>query len=145
MKKESFSYSFVTSKPATEVFRILLDVKRWWSGLYEETIDGKSQKTGDEFTFKAGGGVHYSKQKLVELIPDQKIEWLVTESVLSFLKHRGEWNDSMIRFELAADGKNTRVTFTHEGLVPQIECYDSCASAWTNYLDNLKEALKAAS
>ena len=45
----------------------LLNVDQWWSGLYEETIKGKSHHLNDEFTFEAGQGMHYSKQKLVEL------------------------------------------------------------------------------
>ena len=141
MKKENFNYSFVTTRTAEEVFNLLLDVKQWWSGLHEETIKGKSQDTGDAFTFNAGGGAHYSKQELAELVPNKKIVWLVTDSKLSFLHDTAEWTGTKIRFDLAADGKNTKVTFTHEGLVPGIECFDSCSGAWTGYLHNLQEAL----
>jgi uncharacterized protein YndB with AHSA1/START domain len=140
-KQTHFSYSFKTPRPAKEVFDLLLDVKHWWSGLYEETIKGKSVKPGDEFTFRAGGGMHYTKQKLVELIPGKRIVWLVTESELSFLNHPAEWEGTKIRFDLSTEGKDTQVTFTHEGLVPQIECYDNCSNAWTGYLNNLKKAL----
>ena len=48
-------------------------------GLYNETVLGKSEKVGDEFSFSAGGGAHYSNQKLVELIPNKKIQWFVTD------------------------------------------------------------------
>lgn len=142
MKKDNFSYSFKTSKPASEVFEFLLNIEQWWSGLYEETITGKSKKVNDEFTFKAGGGAHATKQKLVELVRDKKIVWLVSESNLSFLKDTAEWNGTKLRFDLSAEKNMTTVTFTHEGLEPQIECYDACSSAWTGYLDNLKKKLK---
>jgi hypothetical protein len=142
MNKDNFSYSFKTSKPINEVFELLLEIEQWWSGLYEENIQGKSQSENDEFTFKAGGGVHYSKQKLIELVPDKKIVWLVTDSNLSFLENTAEWNCTKIRFDLSKDETNTKVIFTHEGLVPQIECYGACSSAWTSYLDNLKKKLK---
>lgn len=141
MKQQNFSYSFKTPRPANEVFDLLLDAKQWWSGLYEETIKGKSQKTGDEFTFKAGGGLHLTTQKLVELIPGKRIVWLVTKSELTFLNDPAEWEGTKIRFDLSADGKNTEVRFTHEGLSPEIECYGNCSSAWTGYLNNLKKAL----
>ncbi len=140
-KKGSFSYSFKTSKTADEVYELLLNIDQWWSGLFEENIEGKSKKINDEFSFKAGGGVHYSKQKLVELIPGKKIVWLVTDSNLSFLKAPSEWNGTKICFVISSDKNKTEITFTHEGLVPQIECYDSCSGAWNGYLDNLKKKL----
>ncbi len=141
MKKDNFSFSFQTSKPAQEVFELLLNIEQWWSGLFNETIKGKSKAVNDEFTFKAGDGAHYSKQKLTELVPDKKIVWLITESELSFLNHPTEWNGTKISFELAKDGKDTKVTFMHEGLVPQMECYDACSGAWTGYMNNLKKKL----
>lgn len=143
MKKENYTYSFVTPKTTSAVFNLLQDIKQWWSGLYNETIKGKSRNVGDEFTFEAGDGVHYSKQKLTELVPDKTIAWEVTDSKLSFLNDPTEWNGTKIKFELSPEGNNTKVTFTHEGLVPQIECYDSCSSAWTGYLSNLKKKLSS--
>lgn len=141
MKKENFSYSFKTSKSADEVYELLLHIDQWWSGLFEESIEGKSQNINDEFSFNAGGGVHYSKQKLVELIPGKKIVWLVTDSKLSFLKTPNEWDGTKIGFAISSDNNKTEVTFTHDGLVPQIECYDSCTGAWNGYLDKLKKKL----
>lgn len=141
MKKENFNYSFKTAKPIDDVFAILLDVRQWWSGLFEETIKGKSQMPNDEFTFKAGGGIHYTKQKLTELVPNKKIVWAVTESNLSFLKHPSEWEGTKFRFDLLTEGKSTIVTFTHEGLVPEIECYKDCSAGWTGYLNKLEKAL----
>jgi len=63
-----------------------MDPKNWWVGLFGETIEGESNHINDEFSFRDGDGVHYSNQKLIELVPNEKIVWLVTESKLSFLK-----------------------------------------------------------
>jgi activator of Hsp90 ATPase-like protein len=142
MKKENFSYSFKSSKTPTEVFELLPDVEQWWSGFYEETIKGKSQQVNDEFTFNAGGGAHYSKQKLVELIPDKKITWLVTDSKLNFLSDTNEWTGTRICFDISTEENMTRVTFTHDGLVPEVECYNACSSGWTKYLGKLKSRLQ---
>ncbi|MDX2174191.1 MAG: SRPBCC domain-containing protein [Bacteroidota bacterium] len=142
MKKDNFSYSFKTSKAPEEVYKLLLDIEEWWSGLYEETISGKSKKVNDEFTFEAGGGVHNTTQKLVELIPHKKIVWLVTKSNLSFLSKPNEWENTKICFDLSQKEDKTIVTFTHDGLTPQIECYNACSGGWTGYLDNLKKKLK---
>jgi hypothetical protein len=142
MKAENFTYSFNSSKTPEEIFELLLTIEQWWSGLYEETIAGKSHKLNDEFSFEAGNGVHYSKQKLVELIPDKKIVWLVTESKLNFLSDPGEWIDTKICFNISTEENKTIVTFTHDGLTPQIECYNNCSGAWTGYLENLKKKLE---
>lgn len=142
MKKENFTYSITSSKTPGEVFRLLLQVEQWWSGFYEETITGKSEALNDEFIFKAGGGAHYSKQKLTELIPNKKIVWLVTDSKLTFLSDADEWTNTTICFDISTGENNTKITFTHDGLVPQIECYRECSSGWTKYLEKLKQTLK---
>ena len=141
MKEDSFKKSFKTSKSAEEVFNLLLDIEQWWSGIYGEEINGESKKIGDEFTFKAGGGAHYSKQKLIELIPNEKVVWLITDSTLSFLSNTGEWINTKIGFTISTEENSTVVTFMHEGLVPQIECYNACSGGWTRYLDKLEEKL----
>ncbi|MEO8172675.1 MAG: SRPBCC domain-containing protein [Sediminibacterium sp.] len=142
MTNQNFQYSFTTSKKQNDVFAHLIDPKNWWMGLFGETIEGKSNNINDEFSFKAGDGVHYSRQKLVELVTDKKIIWLVTESNLSFLKKPNEWAATKICFDIKKESDKTKVTFTHEGLIPQIECYGGCSSAWTQYLQNLQEHLK---
>ncbi len=142
MKKENFTYSFKSSKTPEAIFELLLDIEQWWSGLFEETIEGKSHKLNDEFSFKAGNGVHYSKQKLIELIPNKRIVWLVTDSKLNFLSDPSEWTNTKICFDISREGDKTIVTFTHDGLTPQIECYTNCSGAWTGYLENLKKKLE---
>ena len=142
MANQNFQYSFTTSKKIDEVFTHLIDPKNWWVGLFSETIAGKSHLINDEFSFRAGEGVHYSNQKLIERVVNKKISWLVTESNLSFLKNTNEWAGTKICFDLEKEGNNIKITFTHDGLMPQIECYDNCSSAWTQYLQNLKADLK---
>ena len=56
MANKDFTYSFETAKKPEEVFGLLLQIPQWWSGLYEETIEGKSDKVNDTFSFAAGRG-----------------------------------------------------------------------------------------
>jgi hypothetical protein len=141
MSNKNFTYSFSTPHSAKEVFELLLHIDKWWSGLYGETITGKSEAINDEFSFAAGGGAHYSKQQLIELIPNNKIAWKVIDSKLSFLSDTGEWTGTTFSFHIATEGNGSRITFTHNGLVPEIECYNSCSNGWTQYLDQLKQKL----
>jgi hypothetical protein len=138
---ENYTYSFTTRKSAKEVIELLLDIEKWWSGVYEETITGKSQNIGDEFSFLAGGGMHFSKQKLMELSTDKKVVWQVTESNLSFLKNPSEWENTKLVFDISEIQNKTQITFTHEGLEPNIECYAACSQGWTQYLQNLNHKL----
>lgn len=142
MTNQNFQYNFSTSKKSSEVFAHLINPKNWWVGLFGETIEGKSEAINDEFSFRAGDGVHYSNQKLIELVTDQKIVWLVTESNLSFLKNTNEWAGTKICFDIEKVDNKTKITFTHDGLIPQIECYGGCSGAWTQYLQNLQADLQ---
>ena len=139
---KDFKFNLESSDTAKSIFETLLNVRSWWIGLYSETIEGDTKKLNDEFTFSAGGGAHYSKQKLVELIPDKKIVWMVTDSNLNFLAKPNEWTGTKICFDISTKGNKNQITFTHQGLVPKFECYNGCAGAWTKYLENLASKLK---
>jgi hypothetical protein len=145
MKEQDFTTTIVVDQTPEEVFNTILNVRAWWSGLYDESFEGSSKKVGDEFSFRAGGGAHYTNQKLVELVPNKKVTWLVTESNLSFADTTDEWTGTKISFEIFGEGDKTKIVFTHIGLVPEFECYDSCAPAWTQYMqERLTAALNKA-
>ena len=139
MTSKDFQFSFDTAWSPHKLFQHLIDPRRWWIGLYGEDIQGQSQAVGDEFTFEAGDGVHYSRQKLDEIIPDRRIKWNVMESNLSFLAHPNEWAGTSICFDIKSENGKSTVTFSHVGLTPGIECYDQCSSAWTSYMQNLRK------
>lgn len=136
MNTKSFTTTLLVNQTPEEVFKAVLNVRGWWSGYYSEEFKGGTEKLNDEFSFRAGGDVHYSKQKLVEVIPNKKIVWLVTESKLSFLEKTDEWTGTRVIFDISKKGNKTQLTFTHEGLTPEIECYNACAPAWTQYVEN---------
>jgi len=121
-----YTTSFTTNQTPEEAFAAINNVGAWWQG----EISGKSSKLGDEFTYRYEK-IHYSKQKVTELVPGKKVTWLITDSSLDFLKDKTEWNGTTITFEIGWAGKKTEVRFTHKGLTPDIECYDACSSAWS--------------
>jgi hypothetical protein len=141
MKNQNFSYSFQSSKTPAAIFDLLLHVDQWWSGIFGETITGKSQNVDDEFSFYAGEGMHFSKQKMIELVPDKRVAWRVSDSKLTFLSDTAEWTGTRFYFDISEEGGKTKVTFTHEGLLPSLECYNSCSGGWTKYLNALKEKI----
>lgn len=128
---KNFSTSFSVKKSPHEVFKAVTNVRGWWS----QNIQGDTEKQGDEFIFEVPG-IHFSRQKLVEVIPDHRVVWLVTEADMPFLKDRSEWVNTKVIFDIANDNGKTKLTFTHEGLVPQLECYNACMPAWTQYIEH---------
>ncbi|UFH32220.1 hypothetical protein LNP04_00530 [Chryseobacterium sp. C-71] len=104
--------------------------------MHNEIITGNSEEINDEFTFSAGNGAHNSVQKILI-----KISWEVIGSNLTFLKMPDEWTGTKINFDVSTEGNQTKFTFTHNGLIPQFECYEGCSNAWLQYLENLKNYL----
>ena len=49
-----------------------------------------------------------------------------------------------MRFDVVATADGTEVRFTHEGLVPQVECFGVCKVAWSEYvLGSLKDRIES--
>lgn len=131
MATQDFTVTFLADKTPEEVFNAVNNVRGWWI----DHIEGNSEKLNDEFAVRFAD-IHYSKQKLIELIPSSKIVWLITDSQLNFLQDKQEWNGTKISFDITKKGDQTELRFTHIGLVPKIQCYNDCSNAWQDYISN---------
>jgi uncharacterized protein YciI/uncharacterized protein YndB with AHSA1/START domain len=124
---KSFTATIEIPKPPAEVFHALTQgVPNWWGG---KDYSGSSSKLNDVFIVNHPGA-HYSKQKLAELVKDEKIVWHVEESKLDWLKVQDEWTNTRMIFEIIHTGYSSILLFTHEGLVPEKESYARCSEGW---------------
>jgi Activator of Hsp90 ATPase homolog 1-like protein len=130
MTVTDYTTTILVDQTPKEVFNAINNVRGWWQG----EIEGSTDKLNDEFTYRMEE-FHFSKQKLIEVIPDKKVVWLVTESRLNFIKKKSEWTGTKISFEISKEQNKTQVHFTHMGLVPEIECYGGCSSAWSQLIE----------
>jgi len=131
VKSQNYSTAFTVDRTPEEVFAAVNNVRGWWSG----NIEGNTNKLGDEWTYRYKD-IHYSKQKITELVPGKKVVWLVLDSYLNFIEDKSEWNGTKITFEIGKKGDKTEVRFAHLGLVPEVECYDACSNAWGGYVNS---------
>jgi|SRR6185312_13641592 len=126
MENKDFTTSFLVDQTPGEVFAAINRVSDWWQG----EIKGGASKLNDEFTYQMEE-FHFSKQKVVEFVPNKKVVWLVTDSKLTFTKDVSEWTGTKIVFEITEKDNKTQLRFTHMGLAPTIECYNDCSNAWS--------------
>lgn len=128
---KGFTSTILVDQSPEVVFNAINNVRGWWS----QSVVGGTERINDEFIFEVKG-VHRSKQKVIESVPGKRVVWLVTESDMSFLKDRQEWTNTRVVFDIMKKGDKTQLVFTHEGLVPGIECYDICTPAWSQYVQH---------
>ena len=129
MATKDFTTTVVTDATPEEVFNAVNNVRGWWS----ENIDGDTDQLNAVFAYHYKD-VHLSRMKITELIPGKKVVWLVLDNYFNFTKDKSEWKGTQIIFEIEREGKQTRLRFTHLGLVPEYECYNVCNDAWTGYI-----------
>jgi hypothetical protein len=132
MQSQNFTTHFSVDRTPDEVFGAITNVRGWWTG--DVQIEGGTDKLGDEFTYRYQD-VHYSKQKITELVPGKKLTWHVLDAYLNFTEDPAEWTGTDITFELTPNGDQTEIRFAHTGLVPEFECFDRCSSAWSFYIN----------
>ena len=120
--------SFTVDAPPERVYDAINDVRAWWGGLV-----GRNDVVGGEWVYFVPD-IHFSKFRTTDLVPGKRIAWLVTDSELSFLKDKQEWTGTTVEFDLAEVHGGTEVRFTHRGLTPQVECFEVCDLAWSEYI-----------
>lgn len=130
MNPPDYHRSFTVPNPPGEVFDRIGMVTEWWT----TNTEGNSNELQGSFT------VHFGKTwvsfRITEMIPDQKIVWLVTGCYLDWLKDKSEWKNTTLEFEITDTAPGTRLRITHRGLVPGLECYEECRQGWDFYAGN---------
>jgi hypothetical protein len=133
---QDYTTSLSVDQTPKKVFDAINNVRGWWGG----DIEGNTNKVGEVFTYRYGD-FHRSKQKITELIPGKKVVWLVVEGGPNFVNDRSEWKGTKVIFEISKKDNKTEVRFTHQGLVPRLECYDSCKDVWGSIRDSLRSLI----
>ncbi|GLU51261.1 SRPBCC domain-containing protein [Dyadobacter frigoris] len=131
MAASNFTTTLTVDQSPKEAFNAINNVRGWWS----EEIEGNTDKLDDEFDYHFED-VHLCKMKLIEVIPDKKVVWLVLENYFKFTNDKSEWIGNKISFEIDEKDKKTQIRFTQQGLTPEYECFKICQNAWTQYIQH---------
>ena len=132
MTDRDFTCSVEVAIPPPTALELIRQVSAWWV----VDVEGETAGLGDEFTVRSG--TTWVKFKIVDVVPSEKLVWNVVDCFLPWNGDKTEWNNTAIIWELCASAGGTQIKFTHEGLVPEVECYSQCAKSWSSYI---KESL----
>src|SRR6266487_5269595 len=127
--------------PVARVWKAITDVedmRRWYFELKEFKPEVGFEF---EFIFEHEGTKYHHLCKITEVIPQKKIAYT--------WRYAGEEGDSLVTFELFADGSKTRLKLTHEGLetFPKLPAYarTNFEKGWTEIIgSSLKQFVEKA-
>lgn len=129
MDNKDFTTSILVDQTPETAFNAIKNFRGWWS----QDIEGSTDQLNETF-FYHYRDVHLSKIKLIEIVPNEKLVYIVVDNQFNFVKDKTEWINTKLVFEISKDREKTKIKFTHEGLVPAYECYNVCHDAWTSYI-----------
>ncbi len=132
----SFTTYFTVDQSPEAAFSAINNVRGWWS----EAIVGPTDTAGGTFDYHFQD-IHRCTIRVSELIPGRKVVWHVLDNYFSFTGDETEWTGTTIIFAISETGGKTEVRFTHEGLVPEYECYAACTDGWSTYIGGSLRAL----
>ncbi|TKC65544.1 SRPBCC domain-containing protein [Pedobacter hiemivivus] len=129
MNTPDFTTTILVDQSPKAAFDAINNVRGWWS----DEIEGQTEKLNDEFDYHYQD-VHRCKMRLIEVIPEKKVVWLVLDNYFKFTEDKSEWIGTKVIFEIEKKDNKTQIRVTHQGLVPEYECFDICVNAWTQYV-----------
>jgi len=106
-------------------------VQKWWGN-----TDNPVNAIGDEFTTSFGST--FWKFKISEFEPNSKIVWNCIDAKHIHTGYNGiekEWEGTFVEWVLEEKAQNeTILYFAHNGLVPELNCYEICFPAWERFV-----------
>ena len=129
MNDQDFTTRFSVDQTPEEAFAAINNPRGWWS----EEIEGNTNQPGSEFTYRYKDA-HRCRIKITEFVPGKKVVWRVLDNYFNFTEDKTEWKGTNIIFEVSKKEAKTQLRFTHEGLVPEYECFNVCSNAWGSYI-----------
>jgi len=132
MNNQDYQCHITTPASAEAAFDAIGQVSGWWA----KHVEGYSESLHDVFTVRFGKDKTYVTFEITELIPNQRVVWLVTDCNLHWIDNKTEWTGTSVVWEITSAGDGVRIDMTHHGLVPQVECFEDCQAGWNDHIGN---------
>ncbi len=138
---ENYQTSVLIKAGTLGVFKAITErIDEWWG-----EVDRQPSGTG--VTFRVSFGEAFWTFRVTTFEPEHLVTW---ECIESNQVHAGlmgikeEWLGTQLHWQIATEEESaTRLCFTHEGLVPDFNCYEVCSDAWGYFIgSSLKELVE---
>ncbi|MBO9465108.1 SRPBCC domain-containing protein [Tropicibacter sp. R15_0] len=98
----------------------------WWSTRVEKTASGATIHFGNShvsFDFAKRDGTYV---------------WTCREAnmIIEDVADATEWQGTSLIWQILPDGDGSRITLSHLGLTPSLDCHDVCTRGWQKYFEN---------
>jgi hypothetical protein len=139
MTPDNYKRTIQSSATMQEAYGALTTgIALWWT-----SEAGKFEKIGDVAKFGFSGKNGYWTFKAIALEPD-RIEWQCVEALHI---HEGkpkeietEWLGTRTIWSIAESDGGTEIQLEHQGLTPDLLCYDICEAGWDMFFVNSLKA-----
>ena len=138
MPEQSYTKEFTVSvKPELVYKAITKEIDEWWTELSNKVL-----QVGDKLTVQFEAETSWV-MVVSETIDNHSLAWQVIEANhdLQNISVKDEWNRTTINWKIEKNKMGSKVSFTHKGLTPALECYETCEKGWDYFLGSLKSYL----
>jgi len=139
MSEQSYSTEILISAKPESVFKaITKDIDKWWTELSNQAL-----QVGDQLVVRFEKTTSWV-MTVSEAFPNRSLVWKVAEANhdLGGITKKDEWKGTTIKWKIVRNETGSKVTLTHQGLVPALECYEICQAGWGYFLGSLKHYLE---
>lgn len=139
--QSSYTRSLMIDASPGSIFQALtVELDRWW-GKMDMPVSG----VGD--VFKVAWGDPWYLFEVTKFDAPFLVDWRCIDAnqIIDGLEGvQKEWVGTELQWRIEPQGERScRVTFTHQGLVPDFNCYDFCSSTWDYFFgERLKACLE---
>lgn len=141
MISTDYSISETVKSSPEEAYKAITErINDWWSNHFE----GTAVKSGQ--IFKVGFDANMStfkKMRIGATEVGRMVEWECIDSYLNLdsLNNKSEWIGTKMTWTIEPSDSGTKITITHEGLTPELECYEVCDAGWRQFFGSLVNLL----
>lgn len=132
MENKNYRRTIIVNASAEDAIKTISEINNWW----KKDFSGSAAKLNDTFTVPFGEP-SFVDFVVSEFTPGKKVVWKVIDCYLPWFQDKKEWNNTKVVFELSEEKGQTKIDFTHVGLVPEIECYEAFENGWNGHINNL--------